>query len=122
MDANSNTTEISSIQCQEMQLHKIDPATLEALKTLSIVSANEGVEKLHDCNNLTANLERLRSKRNMRLFEKLDAIRKDFSGLNLKIAKMEESIADLKKGTSNLVHSLPSDGEKHTSKDSNSAR
>lgn len=83
----------------------LEPATLEALKTLSIVSSNEGIDKL------TASLEQIRAKKNMKLFERLDAIKQDFSGLNHKIAKMEESILDLKKVTSNLVKSLPSDDD-----------
>lgn len=92
-------------------LTKLDlpPATLEALKTLSSINPGQGIEKLSNCDKLTASLEQIRANKNMKLFEKLDKIRQDFSGLNHKISKMEESIIDLKELTSNLVKSLPSD-------------
>lgn len=83
------------------------PATLEALKTLSRISSNKGIDDFSNCEKLTASLEQMRARRNINLFEKLDAIKQDFSGLNHKIAKMEESIIDLKETTSNLVKSLP---------------
>lgn len=89
----------------------ISPATLEALKTLSSIDNSAGLERLTDCDRLTASLEQIRANKNVRLFEKLDKIRQDFSGLNSKIAQMEESILDLKKVTHNLVKSLPPDRE-----------
>lgn len=94
---------------QQDVLNKLDlaPATLEALKTLSAIGANEGIDKFSICDKLTASLEQIRAKKNMKLFEKLDKIRQDFSGLNHKIAKMEESIYDLREVTNNLVKSLP---------------
>ena len=103
-------------------LNKLDlsPATLEALKTLSSTSSSHGIDKLSNCDRLTASLEQIRSKKNMKLFEKLDKIRQDFSGLNHKIAKMEESILDLKEVTINLVNSLPQDTSQAT--DDNSRR
>lgn len=123
MDSKSSATEISEpIYNTNMQLNKLDPATIEALKTLSIVSSSDGADKLTDCNKLTASLEQIRSRKNIKLFEKLDAIKQDFSGLNLKIAKMEESILDLKKSTSILVKSLPSDDDNQKGANSNSAR
>lgn len=88
----------------------LSPATLEALKTLSTISAGEGgLDKLSNCDKLTASLEQIRANKNMRLFEKLDKIKQDFSGLNSKLAQMEESILDLKEVTNNLVKSLPPD-------------
>lgn len=85
----------------------ISPATLEALKTLSSISPGDGIEKLSNCDKLTASLEQIRANKNMKLFEKLDKIRQDFSGLNSKIAQMEESITNLKEVTTNLVKSIP---------------
>lgn len=85
--------------------------TLEALRTLSKLNPGDGAENMTNCSKLTASLEQIRVNRNVRLFEKLDKIRQDFSGLNHKIAQMEESILDLKQITSNLVKSLPSDKE-----------
>lgn len=96
---------------RDMSHLDISPATLEALKTLSAVSTSEGIDKLSNCDKITASLEQIRANKNMRLFEKLDKIRQDFSGLNNKIAQMEESILDLKEVTSNLVKSLPPDKE-----------
>lgn len=90
-------------------LNDISPSTLEALKTLSTISSYSGVETITDCDKLRASLEQIRAKKNMKLFNKLDKIRQDFSGLNFKLAQMEESISDLKKGTSNFVKSLPPD-------------
>lgn len=87
----------------------ISPATLEALKTLSTISSNEGIEMLSQCDKLTASLEQIRANKNMKLFEKLDKIRQDFSGLNHKIAQMEESMVNLRETTNNLVKSLPPD-------------
>lgn len=87
----------------------ISPATLEALKTLSTISSNEGIEKLSECDKLAASLEQIRANKNMKLFEKLDKIRQDFSGLNHKIAQMEESIVNLRETTNDLVKSLPPD-------------
>lgn len=90
-------------------LNDISPSTLEALKTLSSISSYSGVETITDCDKLRASLEQIRAKKNMKLFNKLDKIRQDFSGLNFKLAQMEESILDLKEGTSNFVKSLPQD-------------
>lgn len=92
-------------------LNDISPSTLEALKTLSSISSYSGVETITDCDKLRASLEQIRAKKNMKLFNKLDKIRQDFSGLNFKLAQMEESILDLKEGTSNFVKSLPPDRE-----------
>lgn len=89
----------------------ISPATLEALKTLSSLSATGGIEQLNGCQKLTASLDQIKATRNVKLLEKLDKIRQDFSGLNNKIAQMEESIMDLKEVTKNLVKSLPPDRE-----------
>lgn len=91
-------------------MDKLDlaPATLEALKTLSAISSNQGVEELTNSDKLTASLERIKAKKNMKLFEKLDKVRQEFSTLNHKITQMEESILDLREVTSNLVKSLPS--------------
>lgn len=92
----------------------VSPATLEALKTLSSISSNGGMDRLSNCDKLTASLEQIRANKNVKLFEKLDKIRQDFSGLNSKIAQMEESILDLKEVTSNLVKSLPPDRDSPT--------
>lgn len=107
--SNNNPSNSAITDKQQDVLNKLDlaPATLEALKTLSAIGNNEGIEKLFNCGKLTASLEQIRAKKNMRLFEKLDKIKQDFSGLNHKIAKMEESIYDLRKVTNNLVNSLP---------------
>lgn len=85
---------------------ELSPETLEALKTLSLINPGDGVEKLTNCNKLTASLEQIRANRNVRLFDKIDKIRQDFSGLNHKISQMEESILDIKQVTSNLFKSL----------------
>lgn len=96
----------NNLSSNKRDINKLDisPATLEALKTLSSISSTEGIEKLYNCDKLTASLEQIRANKNMRLFEKLDKIRQDFSGLSTKIAQMEESISDLKEETSNLVN------------------
>lgn len=90
---------------------QLSSETLEALRTLSMLNPGDGTEKLTNCSKLTASLEQIRVNRNVKLFEKLDKIRQDFSGLNHKIAQMEESILDLKQITNNLVKSLPPDKE-----------
>lgn len=88
---------------------EISPATLEALKTLSSLGSSQGAGTLSNCDKLTASLEQIRANKNTKLFEKLDKIRQDFTGLNHKLALMEESISDLREVTSNLVKSLPPD-------------
>lgn len=95
-----------SEDCKESSFD-ISPATLEALKTLTTISYCTGVETITDFDKLRASLEQIRAKKNMKLFNKLDKIRQDFSGLSNKLAQMEESISDLKKGTTNFVRSLP---------------
>lgn len=75
---------------------EISPATLEALKTLSSMGTGKDLEKLTNCNKLTASLEHIRASKNTKLFEKLDNIRQEFSGLNRKLTQMEETISDLK--------------------------
>lgn len=82
-------------------LNKLDlsPATLQALKILSTIESGNGTETLTSCDKLTASLEQIRAKKNMKLFEKLDKIRQDFSELNNKIAKMEEFMLELKEVT-----------------------
>lgn len=101
------TTSTSNEQRNILNRLDLAPSTIEALKTLSAIGSSEGVETLSSCHKLTASLEQVRAKKNVKLFEKLDKIRQDFSGLNHKIAQMEESISDLRKVTSNLVNSLP---------------
>lgn len=117
MDNNNDNT-VEKIIVEEAKknlatplLNDISPSTLEALKTLSSISSYSGVETITDCDKLRASLEQIRAKKNMKLFNKLDKIRQDFSGLNFKLAQMEESILDLKEGTSNFVKSLPPDRE-----------
>ena len=105
--SSSTMTSISSEQRDVLNRLDLAPSTLEALKTLSTIGANEGDETFSSCHKLTASLEQIRAKKNMKLFEKLDKIKQDFSGLNHKIAQMEESISDLREVTSNLVNSLP---------------
>lgn len=97
----------SLVRDTKLETMNLSPSTIEALKTLSTISAGDGVEALSNCDKLTASLEQIRAKKNMKLFEKLDKIRKEFSGLNHKIARMEESITDLKEVTNDLVKSLP---------------
>lgn len=87
----------------------VSPSSLAALKTLSSISGRD-IEQLTNCDKLSASLEQIRASKNMRLFEKLEKIRQDFSGLNNKIAQMEHSILDLKEVTKDLVNSLPPDG------------
>jgi hypothetical protein len=83
------------------------PATIEALKTLSTINPDQSIDDLFNCKKLTASLEQMRARRNINLFEKLNAIKQDFSDLNHKLSKMEESIINLKETTNNLVKSLP---------------
>lgn len=115
---------------QQDVLNRLDlsPATLEALKTLSAISASEGIEKLSTCDKLTASLEQIRAKKNMKLFEKLSKIKQDFSELNHKITKMEESIHDLRRSicvkdlsisTSPSMHSHAPDKSSHGGHDTN---
>lgn len=78
----------------------ISSTTLEALRTLSSVSSTEGIMTLSDCDKLSASLEKIRASNNIKLFEKLDNLKKDFSGLNNQLAQMEQSMVDLKKVTS----------------------
>lgn len=87
--------------------HSIPATTLEALSTLTALSSSEGLSTLTNCDKLSASLEQIRVSKNLKLFEKLDQIRQDFSGLNNKLAQMEESISNLNEVTNNLVKSLP---------------
>lgn len=91
---------------QEKTSYDISPSTLEALQTLSSISSYSGLETITDCNKLRASLELIRAQKNMKLFNKLDKIRQDFSGLSNKLAQMEESISDLKEGTTTFAKSL----------------
>lgn len=103
-----NTSQMGNKNDNEPSSLDISPATLEALKTLSHISSYSGVETITNSDKLHSSLEQIRSKKNMKLFNKLDKIRQDFSGLSIKLAQMEESISDLKQGTTNFIKSLPS--------------
>lgn len=103
----NNSGSKSLAQDSNIETLNLSPSTIEALKTLSTISAGDGVEALSNCYKLTASLEQIRAKKNMKLFEKLDKIRMEFSGLNHKLARMEESITDLREVTNDLVKSLP---------------
>lgn len=109
LDDDNNNDNQSNDHSANFKKLDVSPATLEALKTLSAIGMQEGVNRLTNCDKLTASLEQLRSKKNMHFFDKLNRIKQDFSELNCKIAQMEESIIDLRQVTSNLVKSLPPD-------------
>lgn len=107
------STQETVISSKNNNVNKLElsPETLEALKTLSSMSSTDGIQKLSNCDKLTASLEQIRANKNMRLLEKLDKIKQDFTTLNKEIAQIEESILDVKEVTSNLVKSLPPDRE-----------
>lgn len=106
---NPDTEESNKTNGKRSDISKLDvsPAMLEALKTLLSTSSSDGLEKLTNCDKLAASLEQIRANKNMKMFEKLEELRQEYSGLNSKIAQMEESMSDVKEGTGNLVESLP---------------
>lgn len=108
VDSTPTTTSTTTSNTNVSNKFDISPSSLAALKTLSSISGRD-VEQLTNCDKLTASLEQIRASKNMRLFEKLESIRQDFSGLNSKLAQMEDSILDLKEVTNDFVKSLPPD-------------
>lgn len=107
-DSGPTTTSTTTSNTNVPNKFDVSPSSLAALKTLSSISGRD-VEQLTNCDKLTASLEQIRASKNMKLFEKLEQIRQDFSGLNSKLAQMEDSILDLKEVTNDFVKSLPPD-------------
>lgn len=106
-DTTATSTTTTSIPDRSNDLGiSLTPSSFAALKTISSISSEQGAEQLSNCDKLTASLEQIRSSKNIKLFQKLENMRQDFSGLNKKIAQMEESILDLKEVTNELVKAL----------------
>lgn len=75
---------------------ELNEGSIEALKMISTLGSTNGLEQFLNGDTLTANLENMRTKKNMRLFEQLNKTREELKQLSDAVDQMERHVLDLK--------------------------
>lgn len=75
---------------------ELDDGARDVLKQISTLGSGVGFDEILNNNKLTANMEQLRTKKNMAFFEELSRTRDEFKMIADKVDQLERHVLDLK--------------------------